>query len=106
MKSREYYLSLIDSARKLVTTLEAVGCCGFDFQRAGIISSDSAFAVAEGIDTAIMLLNDTIAACRHAIDLIDNKPYSIPLSDTERKLIEIAGQLIESLCCSTLPNAP
>jgi hypothetical protein len=105
MRSKECYLSLIDSARKLVTTLEAIGCCGFDFQRAGIISDNSAFAIAEGIDTAIMLLNDAIAACRHAIDLIDNKPYSIPLSDPERKLIEIAGQLIESLGCSTLSDA-
>lgn len=105
MKSKEYYLSLIDSARKLVTTLEAIGCCGFDFQRAGIISDNSAFAIAEGIDTAIIILNDAIAACRHAIDLIDNKPYSIPLSDAEHKLIEITGQLIESLRCSTLSDA-
>lgn len=105
MKSREYYISLIDSARKLVTALEAVGCCGFDFQRAGIIPNGSAFAIAEGIDTTIMLLNDSIAACRHAIDLIDNKQYSIPLSDTEHKLIEITGQLIESLYCSTLSDA-
>jgi hypothetical protein len=52
-----------------------------------------------------MLLNGAIAACRHAVDLIDNKPYSIPLSDTERRLIEIAGQLIESLGCSTLSDA-
>ena len=105
MKSREYYISLIDSARKLVTALETIGCCGFDFQRAGIISDNSAFAIAEGIDTAIMLLNGAVAACRHAIDLIDNKQYSIPLSDTERKLIEITGQLIESLGCSTLSDA-
>jgi hypothetical protein len=101
MRSREYYLSLIDSARKLVTALEAIGCCGFDFQRAGIIPNDSAFSIAEGIDTAVMLLNDVVAACCHAVDLIDSKPFCSPLSDTERKLIEIAGELIASIKCST-----
>jgi hypothetical protein len=105
MRSREHYLSLIDSARKLVAILEAVGCCGFDFQRAGIISDNSAFAIAEGIDTAIMTLNGAISACLHAVDLIDNKPYCAPLSDTERKLIEITGELITSLCYSTRSDA-
>jgi hypothetical protein len=106
MRSREYYLSIIDSARKLVAALEAVVCCGFDFQRAGIIASESAFAIAEGIDTTITLLNDAISACHHAADLIGNKPFCDPLSDAERKLIEIVGELVCSLNCSTLSDAP
>ena len=61
----------------------------------------------EGISTGqlIMLLRDTIAACNHAHDLIDKKPYSIPLSDTERKLIEITSELIDSVNCSTRSEA-
>ena len=99
------YDSLIDSARDLIAKLESIGCAGFDYQRAGIIPDSSAFAIAEGIDTAIMLLRDTIAACNHAHDLIDKKPYSIPLSDTERKLIEITSELIDSVNCSTRSEA-
>ena len=102
---KQHYLSLIDSARQLIATLEAVGCSGFNYQRAGIIPDQASFAIAEGMDTAIMLLRDTISACIHAVDLIERKPYCRPLSDTERKLIKITSGLLSSANCSTLQNA-
>lgn len=101
MKSREYYISLIDSARKLVTALEAIGCAGFDLKQSGILTEENAFTPAAGADLAIVILNAAIDASRHAIDIVDGISYADPMTEKEMQLLSC----VSDLCgCSTQQN--
>lgn len=98
MKSREYYISLIDSARKLVTALEAIGCAGFDLKQSGILTEENAFTLAAGADLAIVILNAAIEASRHAIDIVDGVSYADPKTENELQLLDCVTDLFQ---CST-----
>ena len=87
MKKKGFYEALLTKARLLISDMERIGCAGFDLKAEGLVSENAAFDIAGSADCIIVLLRELVSACQHALDIVDRKAYSVPLSDYETKLI-------------------